>query len=225
MPTLKLKEQNTYIFIDASNIRSACLKTCGFRIDFRELGKYFRQKYPKLVDMRYYEGIAKDDIKRKRAHRALHRAGYTVCPLERKSYIVPAECMPVKCEECGHESFVTIHGETTTVKSNVDVYLATDMIFTAVESKDKPIHIILVSCDGDYAETIKSILEKYNRAHLTVLATPYLKGSGSNTLSSRIKSLRNFSDRFFLRNIENIRPKIEASNKHDKLHQNRGGAE
>lgn len=203
----------TFVFMDVSNIRSACLKTCGFWINFKRLYKHFKNKYPNLIDIRYYEGVARDDTKRKKTHKSLAKYGYTICSLSRKSYIVPAEQKLIKCETCGHKNLTTIRDETNIVKSNVDVYLATEMIFTAIESTNKPVHIILVSCDGDYAETIKAIIEKCHNIYLTVLATPYLKNSNNNTLSSRIKSLRNFSDRFFLRNIDNIRSEIESSNK------------
>lgn len=40
------KNQDTYIYIDVSNIRSACLKTLGFMVDFAKLFDYFKEKYP-----------------------------------------------------------------------------------------------------------------------------------------------------------------------------------
>jgi len=57
----KLQDYKTYVFIDASNIRSACLKSCNFHIDFIKLIKYLKGKYSKLQDVRYYEGIARGD--------------------------------------------------------------------------------------------------------------------------------------------------------------------
>lgn len=98
------KNQDTYVYIDVSNIRWACQKTLDFRIDFVRLLNYFKQKYPNLKEVRYYEGIAIGDAKKQRMFNFLKRKGYIVCSLERKSYnTIETEEREVKCPECDHE--------------------------------------------------------------------------------------------------------------------------
>lgn len=198
-----LSELDTYIYIDASNIRAACLKTLKLKIDFRKLIKYFRNKYPRLQETRYYEGVADDDSQKKQHFSSLKRAGYTVCSLSRKTYIDPAMYKEVKCKKCGNVQKVQTLKRSIKMKSNVDVYLATDLLETAYLAK-KPVHIILASCDGDYAEMIKNAIIKNKNVTISVLATPAVKDYSRNTLSVRLKELRNSIPRFHLTDVRDI---------------------
>lgn len=58
-----LRERKTFVFIDVSNIRYACRRSCGFDLDFIKYYHYLQNKYPNLQEVRYYEGIASDDKK------------------------------------------------------------------------------------------------------------------------------------------------------------------
>ena len=229
-----LLKQDTYVFADVSNIRSSCLKTLDFLIDFVKLLDYFKRRYPNLKAVRYYEGIASDDEKKRKMFRFLGKQGYIICPLERKSYIFKeTKEADVKCPKCKHKWTAEIVEEHLTMKSNVDVYLATQLLRVA-HFATEPTHIILVSCDGDYAEMIKDALENEN-VTITVLATPMVRNFArsasasqrlkskqacfsptaaspmkKNTLSVRLKELRILEPRFKLYNIENIRQHIEA---------------
>lgn len=116
---VKLADLETYVYIDVSNIRSACLKTLDLMIDFAKLLEYFRQKYPNLKDVRYYEGIAKGDVKKQRMFDFLRQKGYVICPLERKSYnSSEIEKCEVKCPKCKHKwaSRVYTHAPGNEVK-------------------------------------------------------------------------------------------------------------
>jgi hypothetical protein len=95
---------------------------------------------------------------------------------------------------------------TEKMKSNVDVYLCSEMMFDALNAK-KPAHFILMSCDGDYAEMIKKILNSRPDHFVSVLATPYIKGN--NFLSSRLQALRSEYANYYLVNIDTIRGKIK----------------
>lgn len=205
--SISLKDQDTYIYIDVSNIRLACRKTLDFRIDFARMIGYFKQKYPNLKEVRYYEGIAIDDVKKRRMFNFLERKGYIVCPLERKSYnSVETEGREVKCSKCGNEWTVEFAREHKVMKSNVDVYLATELL-TRAHKADKPTHIILVSCDGDYAEMIKNALENEN-VSISVLATPPVRDMRRNTLSVKLRMLRSELPRYFLTDIRDIKDYI-----------------
>lgn len=205
--TSPLSTQDTHVYIDVSNIRSACLKTLGFKVDFVKLLGYFQQKYPNLREVRYYEGIATDDTKKRQMFDFLSEKGYTICPLERKSYIsTEVEWREVKCPACGNQWTAQFTKEHKAMKSNVDVYLATEML-TVAHKVDRPTHIILVSCDGDYAEMIRNALENEN-VSVSVLATPLVRGR-NNTLSKRLHILRGRLPRFMIRNIGNIRHWIQ----------------
>ena len=70
----------------------------------------------------------------------------------------------------------------------MDVFLTTNLLETAFSAK-KPTHIILFSCDGDYAEAIKSAVKNPN-IFITIIATPPVKEIEKNTLSTRLKMLR-----------------------------------
>lgn len=205
-----LLEQDTYIYIDVSNIRLACQKTLDLGIDFVRLLQYFQKKYPNLKEVRYYEGIEKGDGKKYKMFDFLRKKGYTICPLERKSYVsAEVEEQRVECPKCKHvwtEEFVKEH---KVMKSNVDVYLASDMLVQA-SLAEHPIRLILVSCDGDYAEAIKNIINLNKNVNVTVLATPPAKDQRKNTVSIRLKQL--YRDmplhRYDLANIDTIRAYI-----------------
>lgn len=183
-----LQHLDTYIFIDVSNIRWACLKTLNLWLEFSELADYFKQKYPNLKDLRYYEGIAVGDTAKQRTFGYLTHKGYTICPLERKSYTsTEVEEREVKCPKCGNEWVAEFSRERKAMKSNVDVYLASELLGVAYLAT-KPIHIVLVSCDGDYAEMIKCALKNPN-VTVSVLATPPVRDFTKNTLSVRLRQV------------------------------------
>lgn len=204
---LSLHQMDTYVYIDVSNIRMACTKTLGARLDFVRLMKYLRRKYPQLKEVRYYEGISTDDERRRRTFEFLERWGFIICALERKAYnSVDTEDQEVECPECGHRWTTELRHEHIVRKSNVDVYLATELL-TVAHKATKPTHIILVSCDGDYAEMIHNATENPNVV-VSVLATPSTRDPGRNALSRRLRQLcSDYQDApgiFHLRNIENI---------------------
>lgn len=213
---LKPFDSDAYIFIDVSNIRATCIKTLGFNIDFYKLLDYFRKRYPKLKDVYYYEGIAKGDVAKEAEFISLKNAGYTIRSLERKAYVDPPCYKEVRCRNCKKVRRVQILKKSTKMKSNVDVYLATDLLKLAYLTK-KSVRILLVSCDGDYAEMIKSAIETNPKVHIDVLATPVvprvLKDDGSyedkNTCSTRLQKLRRNLPNFKMMNIDDIRDSIK----------------
>lgn len=188
--SMNLSKIKTYIYIDVSNIRSACLNSCGFNLDFVKLYEYFHKKYENIQDIRYYEGIARGDKKKQQHFQFLHRRiGYTICSLERKSYKDPPQYKNFECTKCGAINKVQVLPEHINLKSNVDVYLATDMLSCAATNQGEEIHIILVSCDGDYAEAIRSIAKINKEAFITIVATPRTREN--NRLSSRLQTFAN----------------------------------
>lgn len=205
----KITDLPTYVLIDVSNIRSSCLKTCDFKIDFTKLYDYLKRKYPKLQDIRYYEGVAKGDKRKITEFKKLEKLGYTIKSLSRKSYINKAVIKNIECKECHHKNRVKVLPQTKKLKSNVDVYLATELLKIAFSAK-KPTHIILFSCDGDYAEAIKAATENPN-IKVTVVATPSIKDIDKNTLSTRLKELRRYiPNQYKLYNIEDIKDNISS---------------
>lgn len=188
---IALKNRDTYVYIDVSNIRSACYKTLDFRLDFVKLLSYFKNKYPNLKDVRYYEGIAQNDKEKRRMFNFLERKGYTICSLERKAYnSTEIEEREVKCPGCGNKWVTKIVREHRMMKSNVDVYLASDMMVQASQA-ERPTRLILVSCDGDYAEAIRNMISFNPNVYVAVLATPYVKNMAKNTFSVRLRRLNN----------------------------------
>lgn len=201
-----LCDRKTFVFVDVSNIRYACRHSLGFDLDFTKYYRYLQNKYPNLQEVRYYEGIASDDEKKQRYFQRLEKTGYMICSLERKSYTNEAKYADFECLECGTVNTVQILPETTKLKSNVDVYMAIDMMKCAVQATE-PIHIILVSCDGDFTEAIHGILSVNPNVFITVMATPMTRTN--NCLSVRLKNLRSeLPNDMTLMNIDNLKEQI-----------------
>lgn len=202
------KNLPTYIYIDVSNINNACNKSLNFAIDFTKLYSYFQQKYPNLCDVRYYEGIAKNETWKRGYHNYLQReVGYTICKLERRSYQEPDKFGKFNCEKCGYPNRVKIYNGGVKLKSNVDVYLVSD-IFKQLMKIRGAARIIIVSCDGDYVEAIKAIISINPEICVNVLATPTVRSG--NALSSRLKYLSGqlSSKNYCLLNIDDIKDQI-----------------
>lgn len=203
-PILK---HDTYIYVDTSNIRSACIKTLGFKIDFDRMIEYFKKKYPRLKEVRYYEGISNGDMDKEKAFKRLEKAGYTICSLSRKAYENPAVYKSVRCRKCGNTWKTQLQKKSLSLKSNVDVYLSTEFLEQAYFAS-RPTHLILVSCDGDYAEMVKAALRKNKNVLVTVLGTPVVKDR-TNTFSVRLQRLNGKIPQFTTNNIQTIRNLIE----------------
>lgn len=205
---MSLLERKTYIYIDVSNIRHACLWSCGFNLDFIKLYSYLKDKYPNVQEIRYYEGVSLRDKKKLKHFKFLsNRVGYKVCSLSRKGYVEQAKFETFECENCKFPNRVKVLPESTKLKSNIDVCLASDML-ECVAQADSPVNIVLLSCDGDYAEAIKAALRLSPESCVTVLATPMTKAN--NCLSVRLKQLSRELKRenYKLDNINNIKDLI-----------------
>lgn len=184
-------------------------------VDFAKLLDYFKQKYPSLKEVRYYEGSTTGDEKKKRMFRFLERKGYTICSLERKSYnSVMVEERDVACPKCGHKWAAEFRKECRAMKSNVGVYLASDMVARAsiTERPMRPMRPILASCDGDYAEAIKTAIRLNDKVSVAVLATPTVRDKGRNTLSIRLKKLLSElpKERYSLNYISAIQEQVKS---------------
>lgn len=205
---MSLPKAKTYIYIDVSNIRHACLWSCGFNLDFVKLYEYLKDKYSDVQEIRYYEGVSSRDRKKLRHFRFLsEKIGYRVCSLSRKGYVAPAKYETFECENCKFPNKVKVLSESVKLKSNVDVYLTSDMLECAAMAEE-PINIIVLSCDGDYAEAIKAALRLSPESCVTVLATPMTEVN--NCLSIRLKHLSRELKRenYKLVNINNIKDYI-----------------
>ena len=208
--TIKRTDLETHVYIDVSNIRSACERSCGFKIDFVRLYNYLKNKYPKLAEVRYYEGISRGDCKKDKYFDHLRSTGYKICTLVRKEYIDQARHKEVVCKKCGYKNIVQVLPRKIKLKSNVDVYLTSDMLECVATNRNKRLHIVLLSCDGDYSEAICTLLRIGRRAQVTVLATP--KTRRNNYLSTRLFDLSHQLDHrsYLLDSIANIEDKIKS---------------
>ncbi len=202
----KIRSRKTFVFVDVSNIRYACRCSCSFDLDFKKFYSYLQDKYANLQEVRYYEGIASDDEKKQRYFQRLEKIGYTICSLERKSYTNEAKYADFRCIKCGTKNTVRVLPETTKLKSNVDVYMAVDMMKCATRATE-PIHAIIVSCDGDFTEAIHGILSINPNVFITIMATPMTRTN--NCLSVRLKNLRSeLPNNMTLMNIDNLKEQI-----------------
>lgn len=210
MGIINLKELPTFVYIDASNIKNA-LKVSNINIDWQKLYKYFSKTYANLKQIQYFEGADNNDNLKHKEFSQLEKFGYITKTLSRKSYINPAKYKIFKCNFCKKVNNINIIKKSVSLKSNIDVYLCTQVI-TDVFTFGKPVHIIVLSCDGDYAEMINKILELKKDAYISVFATPFTKTN--NYLSVRLKELER-KDRYYLVNILNIKDLISSKNKNE----------
>lgn len=196
----------TYVYIDASNIRNA-LRSSNISINFPNLFKYLKAKYPNLASVKYFEGISSEDITKKELFKSYEVSGVDIRSLERKSYLNEAKYKIFTCNKCGEKESVETQKSAIAFKSNIDVYLCSELFGDAFP-KNEEIHFVIFSCDGDYAEMIKKLLEIYPKSSVSVFATKYTK---SNLyLSSRLQKLvGDYPGRYHLVNIENIKDKIK----------------
>lgn len=210
---MSLPEAKTYIYVDVSNIRHACLLSCGFNLDFIKLYNYLKEKYPNVQEIRYYEGVSLRDKKKLQHFRFLSdKVGYKICSLSRKGYIEPARYETFECENCKFPNKVKVLSENVKLKSNIDVYLTSDLL-ECVATVNEPINIVILSCDGDYTEAIKAALRLSPNSCVTVLATPMTEAN--NCLSVRLKQLSRElrREKYKLANINNIRDYISQENR------------
>lgn len=201
---MNLSEAETYVYIDVSNIRYACRRSCGFNLDFVKLYNYLKIKYPNMQEIRYYEGVSTEDKKKLKYFRFLsEEVGYKVCALSRKSYFEPAKYATFECEACKYPNKIKILPENKKLKSNVDVYLTSDLLERVAKTKELT-NFVILSCDGDYAEAIKATIRLNPKACVIVLATPMTRMN--NCLSVRLKQLSCELNRknYKLTNIRNI---------------------
>lgn len=205
MSKINLKQLNTFVYIDASNIKNA-LRVLNVTIDWQKLYSYFKENYINLRQIMYFEGIDRDDVVKQKEFNGLKNIGYLLKTLSRKSYIDSPKNKIYKCKYCQKENTVNISPKSVKLKSNVDVYLCTEVLANVI-SPHQPIHIIILSCDGDYAEMIRKILDLKKDIFVSVFATPFTKNN--NYLSIRLKELQRI-DRYYLVNILNIKDKISS---------------
>jgi len=200
---LELLTLKTFVYIDASNIRNA-LRKSHFEIDFLKLYDYIKQKYEHLDSVKYFEGFDSEDEEKKKLFDSYEKVGMTMHLLSRKSYTSPAKFVQFSCEKCKSPNKVQVFEEKTTFKSNIDVFLSTEIFSDIIQARE-PLHLVIVSCDGDYAEMIKKILELYPKTYVTVVATPFKRFG--NYLSARLSELKQM-ERYHLINILTVKDKI-----------------
>lgn len=204
MKQIILKNLDTYVYLDSSNIKNA-LRTVGVNLDFIKLYKYLDTTYKYLKTVKYFEGIDKRDTKKLAKFKKLEKAGYQLHTLLRKTYFNSAKYKTFKCKECNKKNTVEILKKSKNLKSNVDVYLCSELMGDLLNIK-KLFHVIVFSCDGDFSEMIENVLRKNKNAHVSVFATPFTKHN--NYLSIRLKQLERI-ERYYLVNIMNIRDRIK----------------
>ena len=206
---MDLKHAKTFVFIDVSNIRRACNKGLGFNISFMRFKNYLKHKYHRLEDVRYYEGMSIGDEKKKEYLDYLKKVGgFTICTLERKSYYTGPSEVSCVCDYCGRETKLQIAAGYTKFKSNVDVYIAANMVEIAA-TNDGPLHFILVSCDGDYDEAVRSVFRINSNVFFTIIATS-LSAKPENSMSLRLKNLQSeFQEHLAIVDINVLKDRIQ----------------
>ena len=211
MKNTNLKKLDTYIYIDSSNIRNA-LRVSDIKINWMKLYDYFINTYKNIKHINYFEGIDKSDISKLKEFKQLEKKGYVLKTLERKTYSNSAKYKTFKCAHCKEKNSVEILKESKALKSNIDVYLCSELMGDLFDAT-KETHAIILTCDGDYAEMIKNILEKNQNIRISVFATPFTKHN--NYLSIRLKELERMAG-YYLVNILNIKDRIGEKNSKKK---------
>ncbi len=204
MGKTRLKNLNTYVYIDSSNISNA-LKVFKIELDFFKLFNYFKKTYPKLKTIKYFEGVDREDYKKQKDFAQLQQLGYEIKTLQRKTYLYPAKYKAFKCTHCKAKNNVRILRKKKILKSNIDVYLCSELMSDLLNVRTET-HAIILSCDGDFADMIAKVLNRNRRIYISVFATPFRRKN--NYLSIRLKKLEKIS-RYYLINILNIKDYIK----------------
>jgi uncharacterized LabA/DUF88 family protein len=204
MGKIKLKDLNTYVYIDSSNISNA-LKVCNIELDFFKLYVYLKKTYPKLKSIKYFEGLDREDYRKQKTFEKLQQLGYEIKTLQRKTYPYPAKYRIFRCSNCNTKNNIRILRKKKVLKSNIDVYLCSELMSDLLNLRAYT-HAIIFTCDGDFADMIAKILNRNKKLHISVFATPFRQKN--NYLSIRLKELENIS-RYYLVNILNIKDYIK----------------
>ncbi|MBU0648163.1 NYN domain-containing protein [Patescibacteria group bacterium] len=203
MTKLALNKIPTFVYIDASNIRNA-LRHNSLMIDFPMLFAYLQKKYKKIRKIKYFEGLHQKDTIKQEELAEYESDVVEIKTLSRKSYTNRAKYKNFRCNNCQTNNKVQVLKPNKKFKSNIDVYLCSELMSDVINRKRKT-HIVLYTCDGDFAEMIKKLMEINSLLYFTVVAPPY--SSTNNYLSSRFKELGVF-ERYFLVDIFSIKDKI-----------------
>ena len=171
------KNKTTYVFVDASNLFYGGEKSLGWKIDYKKLHEYLKEKY-EASKLFYYGGVE------------IHRFGYDylksesvpVDELERyltrllkeqNDNLNEAEILLtgrhlqrvrfyLKLQEFGYKLFlkpVKLYEQddgTTKRKANVDV----EMTFHLMKCQDEFDRVVILSGDGDFLPVLKFLQEK-----------------------------------------------------------------
>ena len=93
-----------------------------------KLMTYFREKYPRLLSVKYFEGVEDGDAEKITELEQLQHAGYEIYTLARKTYADPAIFRRFSCEKCYHKQEIMVLKSQKKLKSNIDVFLATECL-------------------------------------------------------------------------------------------------
>jgi uncharacterized LabA/DUF88 family protein len=200
----KLSELPTYVYIDASNISNA-LRSLGIEIDYEKVYQYLENKYKYLCSVSYFEGVLATNWRKFLEMEQLENFGYEVFCLSRKGYTKKSRERFYRCSQCDHINKVVTLSEKIVYKSNIDVYLCAQLM-SDILNKRKPVHVIIFSCDGDFADMIRLLLTYKENVYVSVFATPYVKSN--NYLSKRLKDLYTY-EKYHLIDITNFVDYIE----------------
>lgn len=180
-----MKKKTSYAFIDASNLFYGGVKSLGWKIDYRKLFNYLKEKY-KTSKAFYYAGIEIYDfpysaldskpidlkqllvfLKRKLKRGSEQLSEAQIILLQRN---IQRTKFYLKLGEFGYIlrlKPVKIYREpdgTTKKKANCDV----DMTFDIMRMKDEFDEAMILSGDGDFAILLKHLMEIGKK--ITVLA-------------------------------------------------------
>jgi uncharacterized LabA/DUF88 family protein len=186
------------VYIDVANIRYALIKS-GYHINFRLLLSYLRTKYGANVIVKYYEGLALNDVKRDAEHEKLKSLGYDIHTVKRQKYFQPAKLHRVTCEKCGQINEIVVSPSRHVIKSNCDVALATDAMFDCFAHQ--PERMVFFAADGDYAQLFIKLIEK--KCKVEVWA-PYSSKANRSTSMKITELSRLYRGDFFFNNILDI---------------------
>lgn len=159
----------TYAFVDASNIIYGT-KDEGWKVDFRKLFKYLRERY-KCKKIYYFAGVEAKNPKQHRFYEILKKIGYELVLKPVKIYRQP--------------------GGGTIRKANCDV----DLTFYAMRDKDEFSRIVLFSGDGDFEVLLKYFIQTkkevliFANSKRTAKEIKVLKGIQFNNLGVLRKTL------------------------------------
>jgi len=170
------KKDETYAFIDASNLFYGGEKSLGWKMDYQKLLQYLKEKYGVSktfyyagIDIGKYQPTEKIDLAQLIKHftSELENPDLTEAEIVLIDRYIQRAKFYQKLQEFGYELIIKPvkifgEGDNQTKKANCDV----DLTFDLMRYMSQYRKLIILSGDGDFAPVLQYLKKKHKEVHV-----------------------------------------------------------